>query len=368
MPIVDPLSIDFPERSKYLDILNLIKKRKLPSIPIRTQELADVVCGRKDIDLPNWANDKNFESELENLIENYDSVLICNECDYIFGFIAYEPFQQFIMVEELMYVIIRQDLICDYCNKSSSISLCSSEVLKNGKKVDINSEFEVNSKTNITLKKYDNIKFLESPFEKYLDTLLRVHYPFKKEETTKYIRISDDVFEYAKESVSNFKNFTKSLEKLPDVFFLRPIYSPYHLNVLGVVWNSITKLLEKECQYLTKVAIGILPKNQISGWVRLHKKKGFVIILGLGLFKRIYTLNYLMFLLFNSNEKSAIQSLLWLFEYWNTIVNSVSQKTSIVKTRWKNIKDIFASNGYFLSTIYEENVTGFFNNNLNNIE
>lgn len=132
-PLEFPFTVPLPhEREKQLRLL--LHDLKRPSRNITSAQLAAAVRGDAVESLPSWAQDPQFEQELENCLKT-DVVWICPDCDGIIAFFTASPGEdvgQF--ARDLLLIHLRDQTECPVCGARSA-SLYDPEILRYGKQV-----------------------------------------------------------------------------------------------------------------------------------------------------------------------------------------------------------------------------------------
>ena len=190
----DEAPLHKPSRARYMELRKLLMNPNGPSIHITTAELADVVNGREDIPLPDWATVHAFEAELESLMENNSVVSICWDCDSVISFFHDLKLGKLI-VPELAIVQQSEEVLCPYC-RSLRIAYYDPKVLTTGEKVcpldrnDCDDELEALSDAHQAV---DSQQI--SPNEQFLDKLLRTEYDIQPGKQSDVFNISEDTLD-----------------------------------------------------------------------------------------------------------------------------------------------------------------------------
>jgi len=306
---VDPLAIERPARRRYIQIRELFLARKITSFPVKTEDLANVVKGREDVALPGWAEDSEFECELETLIQGNPTILVCLNCDHIIGFLDYSPDKEEFSVAEVVYVFSREDFACQYCH-STRWSMFPSERLRSGEKVGMPARIQEVMKNRQGQEVSLPYAPPSSKNEQFLDSVLRRLYPFRPEESTDRIRLEKKELSAAIRLAQRISpGLGEAGEKTPPVLFLRPVYTQEYRNVLGTVWESAKKILGDEYAHLAAAAIGILPRDELTASAHLGPEGEMAVIVRRGFFQHLYTLNQLLlYILFGSERPERNRS------------------------------------------------------------
>jgi len=238
--------------------------------------------------------DPRFERELESLIESNHTVLVCQHCDHIIGFLDYAPNESEFSVADLLFVAGREELRCQFCN-SVAWSVLASSVLTTGRQATLPQEAQATIRMVQQAGKVPLYPAEASPNERFLDSVLRLLYPFKQTEQTDHILISEcDVSRAADHLAALDKNKARTVKRMPAALYLRPVFNADHCNVLGSVWDTVKKMLGTNYPYMTRVAVGVLPQNELSASAHVGPGGESAIVLRLGLFQQLYQLNQLV--------------------------------------------------------------------------
>jgi hypothetical protein len=215
-------------------------------------------------------------------------------CDHIIGFLDYSPDKEIFSVAETSYVFSREGFSCQYC-QSTMWSMVPSERLKSGEKIEMPPGFQKTMESSPG----QNTPIPYSPGatrnEQFLDSVLRRLYPFRPEEPTDRIRLGKKDISGALRAAERISpELAKAGQKMPPVLLLRPVYTQEYRNVLGTVWETVKEILGDENSHLADVAIGILPRNELTASAHLGSDGQTAVIVRLGFFQHLYLLNQLM--------------------------------------------------------------------------
>ena len=287
----DPARVPSLTRTEYLAIREALLHPAAPSQCVKTTDLANVVRGRTDVQLPAWANDENFDSEFFRLVEENNVVLICSGCDRIVGF--------FNLRDPLAVSIVasRENFCCPYCNSPSLMTAASTSLTSGDPIVAPNIEVSTSEISELYRKISDDESVL--PSERLLDDVISRRYFSAGEHVIKNSPILGSEREEAIGLLVGLGVDKSGLLELQSLD-LRPIWQPEKKkgNLLGRLWYHHVKLaVSHDAQDLDQIAIGIAPVNGLGASVHLGEMAESAIVLEQGLFSRVYAFNQIIFAL-----------------------------------------------------------------------
>jgi len=311
--VLDEAPLHKPSRARYMELRKLLMNPNGPSIHITTAELADVVNGREDIPLPDWATVHAFEAELESLIENNTVVSVCWDCDSVISFFHDLKLGKLI-APELAIVQQSEKVPCPYCG-SLRIANYDPKVLTTGEKVcpldmnDYDDELEAPADAHQAV---DSQQI--SPNEQYLDKLLRTEYDIQPDKQSDVFNIS----EYTLDRISN--KFAREVSDWGETPGL-PTLDPNALesfrkqlslslradapggksSVLGHIWYMVKDILADDYPEFCDVAVGMAVSRGISASMHLGDSGEMAVIVEMGLFFKLPRLNHLLSLIFDTD-------------------------------------------------------------------
>jgi Zn-dependent peptidase ImmA (M78 family) len=299
-------------RERYMELRISLQKPQTPSIPVTSSDLANVINGRDDVEVPEWSHDSAFEAELESLITRNQVVWICAGCDHIVGFFEASggmSWEQ--LTKELLVIATREQIICPFCNVAR-ISLFPTSILEEGKTTKeamaswrsrVGSKLaEKDSVPNTDrpiLTLTDNERFLgekledsADEFEWSRDTIYKSIQEFDRMRSAWKENASSDDPSLLSELLSlSITDETKArLARLS----MRPQYAENRNNTLGRIWDSVVLMMQDRWPELKDVAIGIKKDNRLYSNVYRSPEGYLAIVINLGLFNNLYTLNACM--------------------------------------------------------------------------
>lgn len=297
--------------TRYRELREFLNKPNGPSIHITTAELADVVNGRDDIPLPDWATDHKFETELESLIDNNSVVWICWDCDSLISFFDDPKMGKFI-TRELSLVQQSERVPCPFCG-SLKLAFYNPKVLATGEKVNpIDWDESVNNfKEPADIKKSLESQKLSSN-EIFLDKILRSEYDIPPTQRSDLLYTSEYTLDKLSKEystmVSSWKQSSGLPKHNPDAF--RNLKSPLSLrtnnpdgisNILSQNWNRVIEIIACDYPEFSDIAVGMAVSPGFSASAHMGDNGEIALIIEFGLFAKQVRLNHLLSLLFDTD-------------------------------------------------------------------
>lgn len=309
----DELKLCRPSRTRYMELRRLLTNPKSPSIHITTGELANVVNGRTDITLPDWATNSEFEAELESFIANNSIVSVCWDCDSVLSFFHDKIIGKSI-AQELAIVQQLEMVPCHYCG-GFKIAFYDSKVLTIGEKVkppDIVDTYEEPKMHADVYQKKDSRQISRN--EKFLDELLRTKYSHQSCERSDVFNISESTIDFTSKKwaevvtewgktpglpILNPNELERFREKCS--LSLRADTSGAKLSILRIISQIVKDILADDHPEFCNVAIAMAKSPGMTASVHLGDQAEMAVVIEIGLFSKLIRLNHLLSLIFDTD-------------------------------------------------------------------
>lgn len=354
-------------RIDFMKLRKMLREPKKLSIDITSTDLANVVNGRDDIELPEWSKDEDFELEIENLIEQNQLVWICPECDKIVAFFeTTEEINLENLVRRLLVVAQRDDIPCPYCGKIV-ISLFDTDFLKRGLSVKeiIPKNYLEKLRTTDHKTKHKLSKQSEDSNEKFLQEVLEKYHGQSEDASTDIFVFSDYSIMNAKmafkESITTWKegpgikplSGRGSLDDtfIPEKMPLRPRYGSEDSNVLGRIWDSVILMTRERYPEFKKIAVGIAKSNGLYCTTYRNETGNIAIVLHFGLFTAIYSLNHLFDLILHFNESHG-RDFNFLIDNFVECLKNIDTSSFLDSASYKSEEEFWRS--HFISNCQQQ--------------
>jgi hypothetical protein len=265
---MDPRFITL-DRTKYMEVYEILRRAKGPALRVRATELAAVVRGARDEALPQWARDIQCLAELTQLITANRSVWVCPKCDTIVSFYD-APDEDFVMAACKVYS--DHPIPCAYCG-CCQIVIWDSKALLKGTPLehpDVPSNLSV-----------DDVNSREEPAE-------NTFHPPSKMNTLFLRRVLSDMRHHNLENDDTLLNFVGKKIRL------QPQFDNGHWNDLGLVWDGVQRSIAASFPSLLDVALGVSKTAGLSASCHKGPNGEMAITVELGLLWGTLGLNRLV--------------------------------------------------------------------------